>query len=92
MMKMISKTGTLLVCLAGLTACASMNQPIGDTFGAAVENNRQAHIIDKGPPSSEQPYQTGSRAADAIERYESGESSDSSAEAGSSGMTPAGLQ
>lgn len=89
MMNTIKRTGTLVVCLFGLSACASMNGPIGESFGMATAKNNQAQIIDTGPPSNEQPYQTGSQAAGAIERYESGESRDSE---GSSGMAPSGMQ
>lgn len=92
MMKTITKLGTCMACFIGLSACAAMNGPIGDSFGVATERNKQAQIIDKGPPSSEQPYQTGSQAADAIERYESGEGSDSSDSAGSSEMAPMGMK
>lgn len=82
----LKSTGGCLICLFGLTACVVMNEPLGDNFGAAVENNRQAHIINKTPPSSEQPMQTGAKAAAAIERYESGEAA-KSADMGSSGLS-----
>lgn len=92
MMNTIRKTGTLVICVFALSACASMNGPIGDSFGMATERNKQAQIIDSGPPSDEQPYQTGSRAASAIERYESGETSDSGVSSESTGMAPLGMQ
>ncbi len=85
-MNTIGKTATLVVCLFGLSACAGMNGPIGDNFGMAVESNKQAQIIDAGPPSSEQPYQTGSQASGAIKRYESGE------ESGGADAAPTGIQ
>lgn len=71
-MKTIKTAAAILVCLVGLTACASMNQPIGDSFGVAVENNKQAQIVNKAPASDEQPTHSGARAAEAIERYQAG--------------------
>lgn len=90
--KISTKIGTCMVCLVGLSACASMNAPIGDSFGVAVETNKQAQIVDHGPPSNEQPYQTGSQAAGAIERYESGETADGSDSEGSGDMAPMGMK
>lgn len=90
----IRKTGTCVVCLLGLSACVVMDAPIGDSFGVAVAGNRETHIIDNGPASSEPPHQTGARAADAIERYESGEESKTldSSSTGPADMSPLGTK
>lgn len=81
-----------MVCFVGLSACASMNGPIGDNFGLSLESNKRAQIIDNSQPSSEQPYQTGSQAADAIERHDARESTDGGDSAESGGMAPLGIK
>lgn len=58
-----------------LMACENKNIQIGEDFGNSVRQNMAAHIINPAPEYDPSATQTmdGARAADAVERYRTGE-------------------